>query len=228
MADLPDIPRAEAAIVDRTNVFRQTEGLGTVRRDPALDRAAKAFARYLARTGRFSHEADGRKPADRAQAAGYWFCTIAENLALNLDSRGFTVEKLARETMEGWKNSPGHRRNLELPSVTEIGVGIAQAEGEPKFLSVQLLGRPRRLAYEFKVVNTSRVAVSYSFAGQDYDLPARATVTHKACEPGGIHFKSAGGWLGGKRIDARYQAADKARYEVHVDAGGKLRVEASR
>jgi hypothetical protein len=199
MADLPDLARTEAAIVEHTNAFRKAEGLAAVRRNLALDRAARSFARYLAASGRFAPAADGRKPADRAKEAGYRFCSIAENLASNLDSRGFTVDKLARATVEGWKASPGHRRNMMLPYVTEIGVGIAQAPtADPKFLSVQLLARPESLSYEFTVTNKSTSPVFYSFAGKDHEAPARTVVTHKACEPGAVSLKSAGGWFGGQ------------------------------
>ena len=140
MADIPDLARTELAIIAATNAFRRDERLGPLTRNAALDQTAKLFASYLAKSGRFAHEADGRQPADRAKASGYRYCTVAENLALNLDSRGFTAEKLSSEAIQGWKESPGHRKNMLLRHVTEIGVGVAQAPGgDPKFLSVQLL-----------------------------------------------------------------------------------------
>jgi len=226
MADLPDLPKTEAAIVERTNAFRKAEGLPPLARNLALEHAAKQFAKYLAKSGRFAHEADGRSPADRAKEAGYWYCTVAENLALNLDSRGFTVDKLADETIDGWKKSPGHRRNMVLPHVTEIGVGIAQAMGpDPKYLTVQLFGRPQHLGYEFRVRNASAQAVSYNFGGKAHKIEPRVTATHKACDPGPIQFTGAGSWVGGSRIDASFEAADKALYEVTGRADGKVQVE---
>ena len=51
-------------------------------------------------------------PPQRAEAQGYRYCTVAENLALNLDSRGFETRQLARKAVEGWKASPGHRANM--------------------------------------------------------------------------------------------------------------------
>ena len=229
MAELPDLTKSEAAIIERTNVFRTAEGRERVVRNAALDHAAKEFAKFLAKSGRFAHEADGRKPHERAREAGYWHCTIAENLALNLDSRGFTVEKLAKDVVEGWKASPGHRKNMLLPHVTEVGVGIAQATGpDPKFLTVQLLGRPRHLAYEFTVTNKSHDAVTYDFAGQSHEIAPRAVVTHQACEPGKIHFKASGGWLSGKRMDATYEPADEARFILRNGPDGKVHVELQR
>jgi hypothetical protein len=229
MADLPDLGRTETAIVERTNAFRKAQGLEPVRRNKALDRAANEFARYLAGSGRFAHEADGRKPADRAKAAGYWYCQIAENLALNLDSRGFTVEKLAGQVMEGWKASPGHRKNLLLPHVTEIGVGIAPARSaEPKLLTVQLFGRPKSLAYAFSIANRTAKPVSYAFAGEQHELAPRTIVTHEACQPGEVHFMSSGAAKGGKGLDVRYEAADKTRFVLRSGTGGGVEVEIQR
>ncbi len=229
MAEIPDLARTEAAIIAQTNAFRREERLAPVVRNVALDQAARLFAQYLAKTGRFAHEADGRQPADRVNASGYQYCTVAENLALNLDSRGFTVEKLSGDAIEGWKNSPGHRKNMLLANVTEIGVGVAQAPGgDPKFLSVQLFGRPRSLAFEFRIANRSASAVAYSFGGSSQELKPRVTATHQACDPGEIHFERAGSWLSGTRIDARYAAAGGALYVITSGADGRIRVDLDR
>ena len=143
MATLPDLPQTEMAIVELTNAFRKESRLGEVKPNAALSAAARAFAAYLAKTGKFAHEADGRQPAQRAEAAGYRYCLVAENLAMNLDSRGFETRALASAAVEGWKNSPGHRANMLQRGATEIGVAIARApDKDPKFISVQLFGRP--------------------------------------------------------------------------------------
>ena len=114
MVTLPDLPQTEIAIVEMTNAFRKENKLGEVKPNTALAAAARAFADYLAKTGKFAHEADGREPAARAEQ-GYRYCLVAENLALNLDSRGFETRQLARDAVEGWKDSPGHRANLLAP-----------------------------------------------------------------------------------------------------------------
>ena len=65
MPDLPDIARTEIVIVELTNAFRRGEKLGEVKLNAELTAAARLFAQYLAKSGRFAHEADGRKPAER-------------------------------------------------------------------------------------------------------------------------------------------------------------------
>ena len=193
MATLPDLPQTEIAIVEMTNAFRKEGKLGAVRPNAALTAAARAFADYLAKTGKFAHEADGRKPAERAEAQGYRYCLISENLAMNLDSRGFATRALAREAVEGWKNSPGHRANMLQPAVTEIGVAVARApNGDPKFISVQLFGRPETLKVEFRIENRAGAAVGYTLGEKTHSLPVRSIVTHASCDPKLLTFDKAG------------------------------------
>lgn len=188
---VPDIPQVEAAIIQMTNNFRAEHKLQRVARNPRLDNAARYFARYLARTGKFAHEADGRQPADRAAAKGYKFCQIAENLALHLDSRGFRSRQLAGKAVTGWKNSPGHRRNMLLANVTEIGVAVAKAPGKPQYISVQLFGRPQRLQYSYKISNYSKLQVSYTDGTSKYQIEPLQRIVHTDCFPVTLRFHTA-------------------------------------
>jgi Cysteine-rich secretory protein family len=178
---VPDLPQTEAAIVEMTNAFRKASALQHLNPNGALAAAARAFADYLARTGKFAHDADGREPAVRALAQGYGYCLVAENLAWNLDSRGYASAQLAREVVEGWKASPGHRANLLLAGATETGVAVVRAPDSPKFLSVQLVGRPDSLKVTFSIQNQTGKAVYYSLGAQSDRIQPREIVTHGDC-----------------------------------------------
>jgi len=192
MATLPDLPQTEMAIVEMTNAFRHESRRGEVKPNAALTAAARAFADYLVKTGAFAHEADGRMPAERAKAQGYRYCLVSENLAMNLDSRGFDSRTLAREAVEGWKNSPGHRANMLEPSVTEIGVAVARASADdPKFISVQMFGRPEALKIEFRIANQAGTPIRYALGGETYTLPVRSIVTHASCDPQPLTFAAS-------------------------------------
>ena len=194
----PDMLKVETTIIDLTNTFRRQNRLERVVRNARLDKTARYFAQYLASTGKFAHEADGRQPADRAKAHGYKFCQIAENLALHLDSRGFASKQLAGLAVTGWINSPGHRRNMLRPHVTEIGVAVAKAPFTPKYLSVQLFGRPISFRYSFKIANRSDATIAYSLGPkQSFRLRPREIVTHEQCQPVTISLplKVETGWL---------------------------------
>lgn len=217
-AVMPDIPQAEIVIMDMTNAFRAEQKLGRVAPDPQLAKAARAYAELLARTGLFSHTADGRDAADRAASAGYVHCQIAENLALNLDSRGFETRQLAMLAVDGWKKSPGHRRNLLAPHVTEIGVGVARAPGQhPKYISVQLFGRPRSLAYAFTIVNRANAEVTYSFGGAPHQIKPNYSVKHTACEPGRLAFPAV-------PVSGAFSARDGQTFTVSAAPGGGYHV----
>jgi len=138
-----DISAVERGIVEGTNRFRHEEGVASVHPDSMLDRAARDFAQYLARTDRFDHEADGRAPAIRARAQGYDYCLVAENIAYRYDSRGFTTAALAHGLVQDWKDSPGHRRNMLDGRAIDTGVAVVQSPRSGRFYAVQMFGRRR-------------------------------------------------------------------------------------
>lgn len=222
---LPDIPAVEQAVIEMTNSFRAQNRLGQVTANPALTKAARAYAAYLAKTKAFSHTADNRDVGTRANASGYEWCSIGENLAMNLDSRGFETRALARQTVEGWINSPGHKENLLGPHYTEIGVGVVKAPDEnPKYITVQVFGRPQSEKFTFQIANSSGVRVSYTFSGETHDLSPSMSVTHTACTPGALAFVKAGT----KKVAATFEAADQTIYTLKGDAKAGLKVELSK
>lgn len=111
------IARAEPApdVVARTNAYRAARGLAPLTVSPALQAAAEAHGRDMARRGFFAHEgSDGSSVAKRVGRQGYQFCVIAENIAMGQATPG--------TAMETWIGSRPHRRNLLLRKATEIGV----------------------------------------------------------------------------------------------------------
>jgi hypothetical protein len=223
-AAVPDIAKVETQIVEMTNAFRRENKLAAVTVDPALAAAAKAFADYLARTGTFSHTADGRQPAERIKASGYKACQVAENLALNKDSRGFEATELARRAVEGWKNSPGHRRNMLTETVTETGVGVVGGKDQT-YIAVQLFGRPERLRYQFRVENLSSASIGFKFAGQQETLVPRMTIRFASCTPATLTLETARQQGSERRLDARYEPADGERFTITGDTLSSVRVE---
>lgn len=227
----PDIPTVEAAIFEMTNSYRSGQKLAPVGPSPALAAAARTFADYLARTNSFAHDAGGTTLQQRATSAGYDYCEISENLARSLDSRGFESRKLAQATVEGWINSPGHRHNIEAPNVTETGVAVARVpDKHPKFVVVQLFGRPRSLAFDVEIANTTKSPISYSFGNETHELAPSMAATHTTCAPTSVVFKRAGTGAGAVALTARYEARSGAVYVIeHAKSGAPhVKVEARR
>ena len=95
---------------------RAAAGLGPLRRDPRLDRAAQEHADWIARTGAYGHRgANGSRVTERLRAEGHCGLPAAENLA-----HGF---RTVAPVLEGWLGSPGHRRNLLYPGFGRYGMG---------------------------------------------------------------------------------------------------------
>jgi uncharacterized protein YkwD len=132
--------RVEKIIVEATNDFRSAEGRGRLRVDARLAAAAQGFADYMARHDRLDHEADGRKPGERARKAGYVWCQIAENIAYEFRSSGFETRELAEALVDDWKGSAGHRRNMLERNVVDIGVAVARSPQTGRWYAVQLFG----------------------------------------------------------------------------------------
>lgn len=225
---VPDLPQVEIAVIEMTNRVRGEQKLAAVSPNPQLAAAARAYAAYLAKSKEFSHTADGREAGDRIQAAGYQWCQVGENLALAQSSAGFATGDLATRAIEGWLNSPGHRENLMQPAVTEIGVGVAKApDKDPKYITVQLFGRPRSMTYEFQISNSAKEKVTYSFGGETHEVAPSFAVTHTACMPSALTFEKRGSGSSAKPLSARFEAADGMVYTLKADNVLGVKVEVS-
>lgn len=105
-------------VLNLTNAERAANGCGPVVLDPTLNAVADAHSEDMAANNYFDHTGlDGSAPWDRVQAAGYPAGGSGENIA-----QGYST---AQSVLDGWMNSPGHRRNILNCSWTELGVGYA-------------------------------------------------------------------------------------------------------
>lgn len=184
-----DTAEAARRVVILTNAFRRDENLAPTAPAPQLASAARYFADFMARTGKFSHSADGTEPAARAKRFGYEYCTVAENIAYVFSSKGTATAEVARRVFDGWQNSPPHRTNMLNPDVTETAVAIARSATTDYYYAVQLFGKPKSQMIEFKVANRTGGGVEYVLDGQTYQLPTRATSTHQVCRRPAVEFR---------------------------------------
>ncbi len=187
----PDLPRVESLVIEGTNEFRRNQGLPALRRNHELDEAARAYAAFMAGAGELSHEADGRTPSARVRGHGYDYCAVAENIARQYSSAGFGTTELAHGLVEGWKQSPGHRRNMLDADVVETGVAIAHrtVKGNQDYYAVQLFGRPRSANVDFQVRNLATASVRYRVGDRSFALAPRHVRTHTECAPRRLYFE---------------------------------------
>ncbi len=101
------------------NAYRKQNGLKPLKLNPALTEAAKAHSRDLAKWDRISHYgSDGSNPWDRVKRTGYNAKLAAENVG--------TGQASIEEVMKGWKESPGHNKNLLLADAEHMGIALVQ------------------------------------------------------------------------------------------------------
>ena len=146
----------EKWVVEFTNERRISAGLQPLRHDDAISDIARAHSEDMPRLNLLSHDIGGNDPTDRAMATGYncrarkgggWFSYgLSENIyehprviqwmGLGRSYRPTDyirdAEEMARELVDGWMNSSGHRDNILDKDSRRIGVGIAIRES-PKY-----------------------------------------------------------------------------------------------
>jgi uncharacterized protein YkwD len=104
---------------DIINQYRKDNGLKPLKLNSELAVAAKAHSRDLAKWDRISHYgSDGSNPWDRVKRAGYKAKLTAENVG--------TGQITFDEVMKGWKESPGHNKNLLLADAEHMGIALVQ------------------------------------------------------------------------------------------------------
>ncbi|MGZ5851435.1 MAG: CAP domain-containing protein [Hyphomicrobium sp.] len=104
---------------DLINQYRRDKGLKPLQLNAELTSAAKAHSRDLAQWDRISHfGSDGSNPWDRVKRTGYHARLAAENVG--------TGQVDFQEVLRGWKESPGHNKNLLLPDATHMGIALVQ------------------------------------------------------------------------------------------------------
>lgn len=184
--EMKELQSIQSGIVDGINAYRGKHSLEPLTQDPQLHQAAIDFARYMARTDEYGHQADGRTPSGRAAAAGYEYCVVRENIAYRQDPTEITRSELIDFFVEGWIESPPHRENIRAEFVTQTGVGVATNDGV-RFYGVQLFGRPKSRSFQVKITNEREsevVLTVQSEAGNDsVTLPPRAYAKFDRCFP---------------------------------------------
>ncbi|HEY9067720.1 MAG TPA: CAP domain-containing protein [Burkholderiaceae bacterium] len=213
----PPLVAAEREIVEASNAFRNGQGVAPLAVNDQLAAAAHAFAGFMARTGRYGHEADGRQPTRRAQAQGYAWCLVAENIAMQYSSNGFATGELAQRFVRGWIESPGHRRNLLDGAATETGVAVARSPTDGRYYAVQMFARPAALRQRFEISNRSARDVRYRLGEAGYALAPGSTRRHEQCVAQPLSVSLPG------QAPIALQTRDGARWRIE-GAGRELRL----
>ncbi|MEW5871338.1 MAG: CAP domain-containing protein [Chloroflexota bacterium] len=117
------------------NELRAAHGLNTLNAHPILVQIAQVHANYMASTGATTHlSADGRRPFQRALAAGY---PVAGDLSLG----GFYSENIQsgpnltpQEVVDIWMGDEPHQNTMLSANRSDMGAGVAVSGGFTYFV----------------------------------------------------------------------------------------------
>ena len=129
------------------NIERENIGLRSLEYDTKLVEIARKHSKDMDENKFFDHRnLKGQNATDRGKEMGYvcrkdygtyYSYGLAENIFQNnladsiihhknVDYYNWnTLEGIAQETVKGWMNSPGHRKNILTPTFDKEGIGIS-------------------------------------------------------------------------------------------------------
>ncbi len=119
-----DAGRVETEIFNLANEERAKASINSLRRDGRVAGVARAYSEVLSDEGFHHTDTEGKDVKDRLNEAGIVFLVAAENL---FSSSSMTAQtNLAREAIDGWLKSPGHRATLlDRDGIySDAGVGV--------------------------------------------------------------------------------------------------------
>lgn len=153
-----DTYEIERLVHEFTNQQRKIHGLSELSFDLEISEIARAHSLDMANRDYFSHETpEGLVPTERAEKAGY-SCTkiigimiysgIAENIFQgHLFDSYYTVngsitsydwssnEEIAQVTVDGWMDSPGHRKNILTEMFDREGIGVEISKDDKVYIT---------------------------------------------------------------------------------------------
>ncbi len=150
-----DKPTIEEWVIFYTNEERKAAGLVVLTHDPSISDISRSHSEKMIQFG-YSHTVQGMNPTNRATAAGY-NCRVyqadgsisygvSENITKHpritkwsgtqyqavyrLITFAGDSQAMARNLVDAWMESPGHRANLMHAEARSIGVGVAILESQ--------------------------------------------------------------------------------------------------
>ncbi len=147
-------------ILAEINKDRIESGIGILRTNAQLQRAAQRKAEDMIRRGYFAHnDPDGVAPWKWIDAEGYRYQYAGENLAI-----GFTEVK---KQNDAWMKSEFHRRNILNAQYQETGIAVVSGKirGKEELIVVQFFGQSTLYAPMKKIQDTQNIIQPFQSEG---------------------------------------------------------------
>lgn len=163
------IRKAEWKMLAQVNQVRARNGVGPLRMATRVRLAARDRSRSMKNSGYFAHVSPaGVDAADLMNRRSIGFSRWGENIGYtkhykNLDG--------VRTIVQGWKDSPGHRRNMLDRNFNYAGIGIAR-KGAKVYYTLVLVRQRDHTPPKAGLVD-ARGGLSIASAGRSADVTVR-------------------------------------------------------
>ena len=140
-----DIQNLEDQIYYDINLERLKNGRFLYARNPALDKIAKEYSKYLLTlpVEDYAHEtAEGKKLGDRLLENNVFYLCSSENLNYLESLKKYkNVRAISKDVVNAWLESPSHRTSLlnKERAYSDVGVGVACSDKGRCYFTVEIV-----------------------------------------------------------------------------------------
>ncbi len=125
------LEKVEDLVFERTNQLRRAKGVAPLSKDDELRNVARAYSNDMLVRRFFDHTTPDGVPYHKRISGNYhhWVRSIGENIWSAWGYQTGNASSLAKEIVDDWLSSPGHRAILLDPDFTHLGVGVSARNG---------------------------------------------------------------------------------------------------
>lgn len=125
------LSKVENLVFEMTNQARLAKGLPPLSKDDELTQVARAFSDDMLVRRFFDHTTPDGVSFDERLADRYRHRVrlMGENIWYASGYNPSKIQKVAKEIVDDWMSSPGHRENILDPRFTHLGVGVSARNG---------------------------------------------------------------------------------------------------
>jgi uncharacterized protein YkwD len=125
------LEKIENLVFEMTNQHRRAKGLAPLSQDDELRDVARAYSNDMLVRRFFDHTTPDGVTFDERIADRYRHRVrlIGENIWYAYGYNLSKIHQIAKEIVDDWMSSPGHRANILDPNFTHLGVGVSGRNG---------------------------------------------------------------------------------------------------
>jgi uncharacterized protein YkwD len=141
------LPKLEDLVFELTNQARQAKGLPPFIKDVELTQVARAFSDDMLVRRFFDHTTPDGVTFDERLEERYPHRVriMGENIWYASGYNIGKIQKVAKEIVDDWMSSPGHRDNILDPRFTHLGVGVSARHNSVR-ATQEFVGRSKRFS----------------------------------------------------------------------------------